>query len=139
MDKAVVVFLVAALIIGLAIFAFMALTRRRGVQLDQAKYQSDWLAIESSLSRDNPASIELAVLDADKLVDKALRQRGFRGDTMGARMKAAQSMWSNANHVWTAHKLRNRIAHEHGTQTDYDLARRALGAYKQALKDLGAI
>ena len=81
----------------------------------------------------------MAILNADKLLDQALRQRGFKGETMGERMKSAQNVWSNANHVWTAHKVRNRIAHESGVKVDYDITRRALVAFKQALKDVGAI
>jgi len=50
-----------------------------------------------------------------------------------------QTKWSNANNVWTAHKLRNQIAHEPDVRLDYDGARRALTAFKQALKDIGAI
>jgi hypothetical protein len=69
----------------------------------------------------------------------ALRERKFRGKAMGERMKSAQQVWSNANHVWAAHKIRNRIAHEPDMHLTYDIAARSLAAYKQALKDLGAI
>ena len=75
----------------------------------------------------------------DKLVDKALRDSHYKGETMGERMKAAGKVWSNANHIWGAHKIRNHIAHEADVKINYDIARRALAAYKQALKDLGAI
>jgi hypothetical protein len=54
-------------------------------------------------------------------------------------MKIAKDTWSNANAVWTAHKLRNQIAHEPGVTVTYEDARQALGAFKQALKDIGAI
>jgi hypothetical protein len=79
------------------------------------------------------------VLNADKLLDQALRERGVKGETMGERMKTARESWSNANGVWTAHKLRNQIAHESEVQVSYDDARRALANFKQALKDIGAI
>lgn len=58
---------------------------------------------------------------------------------MADRMKQYQKSWSNANAVWSAHKLRNRIAHDTDVQVGYDDTRRALGAFKQALKDVGAI
>jgi transposase len=58
---------------------------------------------------------------------------------MGERMKTIKDTWSNANNVWTAHKLRNQIAHETDVSVGYDDARRALSGFKQALKDLGAI
>ena len=76
---------------------------------------------------------------ADKLLDHALKERGAKGETMGERMKTLQTTWSNANAVWGAHKLRNQVAHEPDVQLSYDLARRALASFKQALKDVGAI
>lgn len=139
MDKGVIIFLIAVLAIGLVTLVIVLLTRRSGKQLNVAKYQTRWLSIESGLKRDEPASAQLSILNADKLVDTALKERDFKGTTMGERMKAAQTTWSNANHVWGAHKIRNRIAHEPDVQVSYDIAKRALVAYKQALKDLGAI
>ena len=56
---------------------------------------------------------------------------------MGDRMKKVN--WSNADVVWGAHKLRNRIAHESDVKVNYDTARRALAGFKQGLKDMGAI
>lgn len=139
MDSGVVIFLLAVLAIGLVTMAIVVVTRRGGSSLNVQKYQTKWLSVESSLKRDEPSSAQLAILNADKLVDMALKERGFKGTTMGERMKAAQNTWSNANHIWGAHKVRNKIAHEADVQVSHDIAKRALFAYKQALKDLGAI
>lgn len=134
----VLIFLMAILIIGAAIFISIIISRRGGKVLDTAKYQQRWLKIESSLTRDNPATFQTSILQADKLLDMALKERGFKGQTMGERMKAAQSEWSNANHIWGAHKIRNRIAHEPDVHVTYEIAGRALVAFKQGLRDLGA-
>ncbi len=134
-----VAFLVAILIVGGFILFLVGYGRHSGKQLNNEKYRSRWLAIDKQLIKDNPSSYHLAVLNADKLLDQALRERGFKGETMGERMKSAKETWSSANNVWTAHKLRNQIAHEDNVQVSYDTARRAMAAFKQALKDLGAI
>lgn len=139
MNTSVVVFLVAALVVGAGVLILMTMTRRGGRALDVAKYQSQWLAIERTLVADQPTTAEIVILRADKLVDQALRERGYTGQTMGERMKNAQSTWSNANHIWGAHKLRNQLAHEQNFTISYQSAKRALVAYRQALKDLGAI
>ena len=128
----------AVILIGALLLAIIALTRQSGGRLDIEKYRTKWLAIENQLTREDTASHQLCVLNADKLLDQALRERGTKGDSMGARMKAVQS-WSNANGVWTAHKLRNQIAHEPDVRVQYEDSRRALAGFKQALKDLGAI
>lgn len=139
MDSGVIVFLVAVLAIGLVTLVIVILTRRGSSPLNVEKYQAQWLSIESGLKRGEPSSAQLAILNADKLVDMALRERGIKGATMGERMKTAKDTWSNADHIWSAHKIRNRIAHEPDVKVSYDIAKRALVAYKQALKDLGAI
>lgn len=134
-----ILFLLAIVIVGLLVFGVIIITKKGERRLDVGKYRSHWLRIEQSLLRDQPASYQLAVLDADKLLDAALREKGISGQTMGERMKAFQARWSNANNVWSAHKLRNRIAHETDLRLNYDESRRALAGFKQGLKDTGAI
>jgi hypothetical protein len=138
-DNTLLGFLAGVLVVAALLAAVIMLTRKTGIQLDVDKYRSKWLTIENQLSRDNQSNCTLAVLNADKLLDQALRDRGFKGQTMGERMKSAKETWSNANAVWGAHKLRNQIAHETDHQVTYDDARRAIAGFKQALKDVGAI
>lgn len=132
-------FLIGVLIVAILVVVVMVLTKKGPAPLDVEKYRLRWLGIEKQLTRENSANLSMVVLEADKLLDQALRERGIKGETMGARMKIAKDTWSNANAVWTAHKLRNQIAHESDVVVGYDDARRALGAFKQALKDIGAI
>lgn len=139
MDGSVLFFFAAILIVAALLFAAMAVTRRGTDNLDQDKYRSRWMAIEQKFDKSNAETYPLAVIYADKLVDAALRERGFKGETMGERMKAAAQTWSNANAIWGAHKLRNKLAHETDAIVQYDETRRALAGFKQALKDLGAI
>lgn len=139
MDVGLLIFFVVILLVGGVVLFFIAARGRGSSTLNVEKFRSDWLRIDQSVARDNEASYHLAILNADKLLDSALRARGFKGQTMGERMKSAQNVWSNANHVWTAHKLRNQIAHEPNVKVSYDTTRRALVAFKQGLKDVGAI
>jgi len=141
MDQSItlILFLAAVLIFGGILFAIIAIARRGPRHLDVEKYRTRWLTIEQELKRDEAHSYSMSVLNADKLLDQALREKGISGQTMGDRMKQLQTKWSNANNVWSAHKLRNQIAHEPNVRLDYDGARRALAAFKQALKDVGAI
>ena len=138
-DGLMVAFLVAIVVIGSIILFLLAHGRKGGKQLDVEKYRSQWLTVERQLVRDQEASYHLVILNADKLLDQALRQRGFHGQTMGERMKSAKDTWSSANNIWMAHKIRNQIAHETDVKVRYEDTRRALAAYKQGLKDLGAI
>lgn len=132
-------FFAAILIFGGLLFVVISLTRSTPKQLDVDKYRSRWLSIETRLKRDDENSYTVCMLDADKLLDQALRERGLAGKTMADRMKQFQGKWTNGNGVWAAHKLRNKLAHEADARVDYERTRQALVAYKQGLKDIGAI
>lgn len=136
-NLSIIFFFAAILIFGGLLFAVIAFTKKGPRGLDVELYRSRWLAIEQALKRNDDNTYQLCVLDADKLLDLALQERGISGKTMAERMK--QMKWTNANQIWAAHKLRNRIAHEADVKLSYDNARRALIGFKQALKDIGAI
>jgi hypothetical protein len=139
MNSSVFFMLAAVLIVAAALLVVISLTRRGPNQLDMDKYRKRWLEIERELRRDDIRSYQMTVLEADKLLDNALKECGAAGGTMGERLKAKQADWTNANAVWSAHKLRNQIVHETDLRLSYDDARRALAGFKRALKDVGAI
>jgi len=136
---AIILFFAAILIFGGLLFAVISLTKSTPRTMDVEKYRSRWLRIETQLSRNDVSSHTLCVLNADKLLDQALRDRGIAGKTMAERMKNCQGKWTNGNGLWAAHKVRNKLAHETDATIDYERARQALVAYKQGLKDMGAI
>ena len=139
MDGGVVTFLIAILIVGLLIFVAILLTGKRTYHLNTELYQSKFLTIENKLQQGNPASYTLALLEADKLLDKALMEINLPGKTMGDRLKKSDGRFSDINAVWRAHKLRNAIAHDADFEITFNQAKNAIAIYKQALKDLGAI
>ncbi|MBL8159211.1 hypothetical protein JNJ66_02020 [Candidatus Saccharibacteria bacterium] len=107
-------------------------------RLDTAKYDAKWRQIEGQL-RDGSSGRQLAVVNADKLLDAAMQELGFRGKTMGERLKNYRTRFSDNNGIWEAHKLRNRIAHETDVHVNEQQALRALAQLKRGLKDLGAL
>ncbi|HCH34843.1 MAG: hypothetical protein UY35_C0005G0118 [Candidatus Saccharibacteria bacterium GW2011_GWC2_48_9] len=129
----------AAILIVAGIVLVIIVYTKGGSSLNQEKYRTKWLQIEHSLKKDQPASYHLSVLNADKLLDYAMKEAGYKGKTMGERLKAASPRLTNRNATWSAHKLRNQIAHEQDVSVSYDTTRRALASFKQALKDVGAI
>lgn len=138
MNSIIIVMVIGIIIIGIIMLAVMAATRKKAPGLDQEEFRSKWLKIEASII-DDEASCHLAILNADKLLDSALKARGFSGETMGERMKSASTTFSNNNAIWAAHKLRNQIAHEPDVAIKPKTARYALKAFKKALKDVGAL
>ncbi|MDR3125476.1 MAG: hypothetical protein LBU20_00145 [Candidatus Nomurabacteria bacterium] len=136
--QTITLFVVAIVFAAMILFAII-LTRRRSSGLNIEKYRSDWLKVENSLSSSNLMTYQMAILNADKLLDRALKDLGVSGETMGDRLKASSSRFSDINQVWTVHKLRNRIAHETDVHINLIVAKKAIYVYKKSLKDLGAI
>lgn len=139
MDQTIIFFLAAVIFIGALVLWLISSTKKGRIYLNVEYYRAKCLEIEHQLKRDEFSSYHLSVMNADKLLDKALMERGFGGQTMGERMKNAAKIFSDRNGIWNAHKLRNKIAHESDVYITYDDARRSLMAFRQALKDLGAI
>lgn len=139
MDAGALTFIIAILVVGVLIFLTILLTGRRGHHFNIDYYQSHFLAIENKLRKENPASYSIVIVEADKLLDRAMNEAGFPGKTMGEHLKKAGNHFSELNSIWHAHKLRNAIAHEPGFEVTFQQSRNALDTYKQALKDLGAI
>lgn len=140
MDPSLVIFLIAIFIVGVLVFIAISMTSKRGHSFDKEDYQVDFLRIENSLRRENEASYAMAIIEGDKILDRALMEMGVQGRTMGDRLKrVGKAKFTQLNAVWHAHKLRNQIAHEHDFKPEYRQAQHALETYKQALKDLGAI
>lgn len=139
MDSGVVIFILATLIVAVFIFVAILLTGKRGYHFDMQAYQAKFLSIENKLSKDNASSFVSVIIEADKLLDKAMHEIGIPGKTMGDRLKRSGDRFTDLNAVWRAHKLRNAIAHESDLDISYKQAATALAIYKQALKDLGAI
>lgn len=129
---------VAIVIVGAAFLVIMGLTRKTSKNLDQSKYRERWLTISNSITSE-VGTQQLAIINADKLLDQALKQRGIAGETMGDRMKTAKDLFSNNGAIWSAHKLRNRIVHEDSSKLNPIVTRKAMSSFKVALKDIGAL
>ena len=96
------------------------------------KIQMHWKDIE----RLKEESAVQSIWQADKLLDFALEKSGFSG-SLGEKLKKASSVFSDLDGVWSAHKLRNRMAHEMDHRAKAFEVKFALRMYKKALSDLG--
>lgn len=128
---------VAILFILLVLLGSALLLRQKSYKLDKAKFRARWQEVQGLCRKSE--TWPLAVINADKLLDEALKKTHCRGRTMGERLVFAQRRLSDNDGVWFGHKLRNKIVHEevpHLQQRDVQMALQGL---RQALKDLGAL
>lgn len=142
MDNDNIIFLmfIGITVIAFAMLAIISKVARKKSGLDHAHYQKRWAQIEQ-LSSMGENGWQVAIMNADSLLDQALKTRGFHGETMGERLKSASKnhLFRNNDAIWSAHKLRNRLAHEPDVKLNQVLVRRSLGALKSGLKDAGAL
>jgi hypothetical protein len=129
--------IVAVVILLVLVLGSGWLLRRRPRGLNQAFFQELWQTLQSLLA--DKSTWPLAVIDADKLLDEALKRSRYKGKTMGERLVSAQRDIKNNDEVWFGHKLRNRLVHETNVKLSKRDVKDALVGIRGALKDLGAL
>lgn len=126
----------AAIILGIIVLG-AAFLKRRPHKLKGEYFQKRWQELQKLCS--DKTTWPLAIVNADKLLDEALKKRRFKGKTMGGRLVSAQRSLSDNDGVWYSHKLRNRLVHEADVKLREADVRNALKGVRQALRDLGAL
>jgi hypothetical protein len=135
MSSTVSIIIIAGVI--LAVISLGEFLRRKPSKLPKAVYTERWRELQKNCA--DKKTWPLAIIDADNLLDKALRARKYKGKTTGERLVAAQHSLSANDGVWFGHKLRNKIVHEEARKLRKQDVLEALNGFRQALKDLGAL
>lgn len=107
--------------------------------LNRQKFTATWKEIEGLAKQGSAAGRKLAVIEADKLLDHALKGVGFPGETMADRLKVAQYQHPKIKDVWTAHKWRNQLVHEQDFHLSERQTHEALRAFEAVLRSLRAL
>ncbi len=129
--------IVAVVLLLVLIVSTNLLLRFKPKKLNQEYYKEHWQALQK-LCKDK-STWPLAVIDADKLLDEALKRSRYKGKSMGERLVSAQHAISDNDGVWYGHKLRNRLVHENSVKLKERDVKDALVGIRAALKDLGAL
>jgi hypothetical protein len=132
----------AILVIALfAVFLFIVmimvlrrlLTRPELHGLTREQIRKKWEEIER-ISEQGGVGLKMGIVEADKLLDGALKSLMMPGDTMGERLKVASYKYPELRKVWFAHKLRNQVVHESTFEVGSRQGRSAIHEFKKALK-----
>ncbi len=106
--------------------------------LAKKSIRTSWDDIETHFFAGDDNDLKITILEADKLLDEALRNAGVPGNQLGDRLKNVKpARLPNIEDLWEAHRIRNRIAHETDFVLKRDLAEKALTIYEEALTHLG--
>lgn len=111
--------------------------RRRNRALKVDSFTKDWLELQQ-FCRTRKTWPD-AVKDADHLLEKALKSKGYKGKTTGERLVAAQHEIGENEAVWFAHKFASKIDGEDVRKLKKNDVLKALNGFREALRDLGAL
>jgi len=107
--------------------------------MDRGAIKARWDEIERMAAAGGEMNLKMAVMEADKLLDHALKAMAIPGTTLGERLKFAAYKYPKIRNVWNAHRLRNQLAHEASAYLDPSYARKAVRDFKDALRILNVL
>ncbi len=97
--------------------------------------------MKEHIDSENPNDWKLAIIEADIILDEALKRMGYAGTSLGERLRSIspQSM-RTLDDAWEAHKVRNEIAHS-GVDfvLTHKLARETIVRYERVFSELGLL
>lgn len=100
-----------------------------------------WSKTLSYLFSQHASDWKLAIIEADSMLESLMEQLGFRGETLGDRLKLAnQDNFPNLTIAWEVHTIRNRIAHEGlSFELSQHEAKRVVALYERIFHEYGYI
>lgn len=135
---------VALGIIGLLILLVSTVWLRRAMRRwrfgkEVESVAKHWKAVEVLVIRGDEMSLRLAIIQADAVLDFALKAKAFSGTTTGERLNSASKKYKRLQNTFWARSLRNTLVHEAGSVLKVSQAQKAIAEFKFALITLGAL
>ena len=128
----IIIIIVAAAVL-LALISLIGRAKPRCI--DKLYFKNEWSDI-IDLQKDYKTR-PISIVNADKLLDEALKGLSFRGGTMAERLISAKGRLKDRDAVWAAHRLRNKIVHDSLHEPTEKEVKIALDGYRKAFRDLG--
>ena len=118
-------------------FRGQAQTGKRVPTLRDALMKEMWQSIVKKFSLGTPESARLAVIEADALVDTALKNMGIQGEHLADRLSNLESEdITTMNRLWRAHRMRNDLVHTPGFALGPSEAKLALEDFEAFLQEI---
>ena len=104
------------------------------------KLREVWEKIVKKLETEIESESKLAIIEADEMLEKVLKEMGFKGESSGERINQLTSdLVSNLDSLKEAHRVRNNIIHDQNFRLSLAEAKKLLEIYQKTLKDLEVI
>ena len=100
-----------------------------------------WAHIKSLISGSTASEWKEAILEADILLDEMLSRQGYKGVSVGDKLKQVErSDFDTLDAAWEAHLVRNDIAHRGSTsELTEAFARRTISKYESVFREFDMI
>ncbi len=152
---AIIAYVVSIIMLGLYVYAATNYNRLHIMQMDELAEKERLFDehfrggaknnrlddVLKHIDSDNPNDWKLAIIEADIILDEALKEMGYGGASLGERLKSlSPTQLSSLDIAWQAHKVRNQIAHG---GADFILTRRlaedTIKQYRMVFIELGIV
>ncbi|MDI6603011.1 MAG: hypothetical protein QME57_02745 [Patescibacteria group bacterium] len=101
------------------------------------KVEKEWQKIKRRLETEIESEWKLAVIEADKIMDNILNQKGFKKVSLDEKLDSlTPDSLSNIEEVKKAHKIRNNIIHDPNYRLSLEETKKVIAIYEKALIDL---
>jgi uncharacterized protein YukE len=106
------------------------------VAQDTTGLSNRWERISMHINSNNQNDWKQAILEADIILDEILTSMGYRGESVGEKLKRVNpGDFASLNEAWEAHKVRNQIAHEPGFLLGHHESKQAIAAYRKVFEE----
>ncbi len=97
---------------------------------------SRWERVKAHIDSHNQNDWKQAILEADIILDEILTSMGYRGESVGEKLKRVNAGdMKSLNEAWEGHKVRNQIAHEPGFQLGHHEAKATIANYRTVFEE----
>ena len=131
--------IILLIVIIFIIYKVKKFLRPKDEIVDREMVKRKWQEIEQLLEQNTENSYKLAIMEADKLLDYALKAKMLPGNDLGGRLKVACARNPKLKSVWPAHIARNKIVHDPHYIITKNTAYNAIKRFKYALNILGVL
>ncbi|OIO29901.1 hypothetical protein COX93_02565 [Candidatus Nomurabacteria bacterium CG_4_10_14_0_2_um_filter_30_12] len=125
----------------IAEYAHNQALKEKEIQFSGVFKNERWKKVLDYLFSINENDWKLAIIEADLMLFDLLIKLGFKGETMGDKLKEVdRDSFRSLNSAWEVHNIRNKIAHE-GSSFEISLheAKRVIALYEQIFQEFGYI
>ena len=113
--------------------------RERAVPFEK-EISGEWAGVRKFGESKSPSEWNMAVLQADALLDDVLQHMGHEGNNVKERLDLVDpTQLPSLDRVLSAHRLRNMVAHDPMVQHTKETIDHALASYELAFRELGVL